>query len=649
MKTIKLKTLTLKHFKGVRDFTLETEGKDIAVYGDNRTGKSTLADAVMWLLFGKDSLNQANFEIKTIEGGETLHGLDHAVEAVFEVGKKAITLRKTYKEQWVKRRGSAHKEFTGHIVDHAIDGVPVKKKEFDEAVKDICPEDLFRLLSDPRHFNVNLHWQDRRKMLLAVCGDVSDSDVIASDKELADLTALLNGKSMDDVRKIVKARQSEINKELDRIPVRIDEITASRIESPRDPKTVQAVIEVCKGNRQELVEKLNQIENGGEIAALQKQVAEIDAKIIAAQNEADEANRKARAVYDDKRRALVVDANVAADALDSLNRELANAKSQREDTLKGIASLEKRMEDLRQEWHETNGQRFDGEETCPTCGQALPHERVQAAQEAHNAAKAKVLADISANGKTAKDAADKLRGDLEGIDERIAVIEADIDGAQSAVAAAKGKIDAHDQEPVRQDAPDTGELEGAKAQTIARIAAIKEGAADGAAEVKEQIAAVDADIEKHQAELLSVEANKRIAVRIEELKKQERELAAEFEANERTVCLIEKFVRAKVAMLEESINSHFKMVRWKLFSENINGGLEETCVATIDGVPYPSANNEARINAGIDIANAFAKHHGIAPFIIVDNAEAVTRLLPSEAQQIRLVVSEADKELRVAA
>jgi hypothetical protein len=102
-------------------------------------------------------------------------------------------------------------------------------------------------------------------------------------------------------------------------------------------------------------------------------------------------------------------------------------------------------------------------------------------------------------------------------------------------------------------------------------------------------------------------------------------------------------------MLEESINSKFKMVQFKLFNENINGGLEETCITTINGVPYPSANNEARINGGIDIANTLSRHHQIAVPMVIDNAEAVVDLLPSVGQQIRLVVSGEDKELRVAA
>jgi len=61
---MKLLSLTLKNFKGIRSFTLDAQGCDISVFGDNATGKTTLADAFMWLLFDKDSANRKDFEIK---------------------------------------------------------------------------------------------------------------------------------------------------------------------------------------------------------------------------------------------------------------------------------------------------------------------------------------------------------------------------------------------------------------------------------------------------------------------------------------------------------------------------------------------------------------------------------------------------------
>src|SRR5690625_7806952 len=77
MKSIKLLNLKLTNFKGVKEFDLNAAGRDIKVFGDNATGKTTLFDAFVWLLFNKDSQNRADFEIKTLVDGKVIHKLDH--------------------------------------------------------------------------------------------------------------------------------------------------------------------------------------------------------------------------------------------------------------------------------------------------------------------------------------------------------------------------------------------------------------------------------------------------------------------------------------------------------------------------------------------------------------------------------------------
>jgi DNA repair exonuclease SbcCD ATPase subunit len=95
---------------------LEPQGKDTNIYGDNATGKTTLADAFMWLLFDKDSQGKTNFEIKTLDkDGQPIHGLDHEVEAVLEVEGKKITLRKVYAEKWTKKKGAAFQFLIGTL------------------------------------------------------------------------------------------------------------------------------------------------------------------------------------------------------------------------------------------------------------------------------------------------------------------------------------------------------------------------------------------------------------------------------------------------------------------------------------------------------------------------------------------------------
>src|SRR5690606_27174175 len=116
--------------------------------------------------------------------------------------------QRTYKEVWTKKRGSPTAEFTGHETLHHIDGVPVTKGEYTAKVAEIADEATWRLLSDPSAFQA-LHWQERRRTLLEICGDLEDADVIASDTSLADLPGILGKRSIDEHRKVVAARRAE--------------------------------------------------------------------------------------------------------------------------------------------------------------------------------------------------------------------------------------------------------------------------------------------------------------------------------------------------------------------------------------------------------------------------------------------------------
>ena len=203
---MKLLKLTLDNFKGIKHFELDTKDGDVAVYGDNATGKTTLFDAFLYLLFGKDSQNKADFAIKTLdEGNNVIPGLDHAVEGVLEISGATRTLKKVYSEVWTKKRGNATKEMTGHTTDYFIDGVPAQKKEYDAFVAGIADEGIFKLLTSPIYFNEQVHWLERRKILLEVCGDITDSEVVGANPELAKLAKILGDRD-DEVKKTDKQR-----------------------------------------------------------------------------------------------------------------------------------------------------------------------------------------------------------------------------------------------------------------------------------------------------------------------------------------------------------------------------------------------------------------------------------------------------------
>ncbi|MBB5324675.1 DNA repair exonuclease SbcCD ATPase subunit [Anoxybacillus tepidamans] len=650
MKEIRLLSLNLKNFKGIRSFSLEANGENVRVYGDNATGKTTLFDAFIWLLFDKDSNNRKDFAIKTLDkNGNVLHNLDHEVEGVFLVDGKQLTLKKVFSEKWTKKRGSVQTEFTGHTTDYFIDGVPVKKKEYDQLISDLIDEDIFKLLTSPSYFNEQLKWQDRRKILLEVCGDVSDEEVIASNASLAKLPEILNGRTIENHRKVIAARRAEINKELEKIPVRIDEI---QLNTPQlddlDKEVLEEEISRLNTEIDEKMTLISNIRNGNAISEKQKQIQEIEIELLQIKQQ-HEAGSKDE-LYKLKARIQEEQSN-----LNILQQKIESINYQQKYNDENIQSIEKRLEELRNEWYQVNLEEFKHEMdcTCPTCGQPLPEEQVAAAREKalaqFNLDKAKRLEEITAKGKQGKEQKERFIQENEKLAKELEKLTSQIQEKQELISKLNEKLKVVEGAivDVTENPQYVAKLQE-KQRLQKEIDELRLAANESIQSIQMEIVELKSKRSQLESDLAKFSIVEQTEKRIKELEDQERELAAEFEKLEHELFLTEEFIRTKVNLLEEKINSRFKYARFKLFETQINGGLQEVCETLYNGVPYSSGlNNAARINVGLDIINTLSEHYGFKAPIFVDNAEAVTKLIDVDSQVICLIVSEKDKQLRV--
>ena len=135
-------------------------------------------------------------------------------------------------------------------------------------------------------------------------------------------------------------------------------------------------------------------------------------------------------------------------------------------------------------------------------------------------------------------------------------------------------------------------------------------------------------------------------VRIQELQEQEKEISQKVQELELQQYQIEEFTKAKIELLENAINSKFELVKFRLFRNQINGGMEECCDTLVNGVPFDDVNNAHKILAGLDIIKTLIKFHNTSAPIFIDNRESINQLCDIDAQIISLVVTE-DKELRI--
>ena len=644
---MKLLKLRLHNFKGCKEFTLEINGNNCTVYGANGTYKTTLYDAFTWLLNGKDSLNRKDFSLKTLDSdNNALPGLDHEVEALFEIDGKQVTLKKVFKEKYTKKRGAVGKDFSGHTTDHSLAGVPVKEKEYNDYVASIASEDIFKMLTNPLFFSETMDWKKRRQVLIDVCGDVSDDDVIASDKALAGLPDILKGRAIDDHRKVVAARRTEINKALEAIPVRIDE--ASRALPDVTGLNAAKIATDLAGKRADLQGKqqeLADIQNGGEVSKKRRHLAELDAEILWLKNEGATTGQKA---VSEKRKSL-------NDTLEFILKHESIVHGHQytiTNNNREINNLKEQCDTLREGWHVESKTEFwyEQSDTCPTCGQQIPEEQLsdtrQKALEIFNLKKVEKLELITAKGKALTDKISSLQTEIKDLEQRIAALQTEINKAKERETSLNTEINNLQKETPEN--PHIIVLENEKKIINEEIAALLTGDQDAIAAAKDALETLNIAILELEQQQLKFKSRKDGEARIEELKQQERTLAAEYERLEGELYLLDLFVKAKVNLLEGRINSKFKIARFKLFIQQINGGIEPCCEVLGNGVPFNSGLNAgARIQTGLDIIRTLCDHYNFYPPIWIDNRESVIEIPEMKNQLIDLYVSAEDKALRV--
>lgn len=632
---MKLTKLELLNFKGLKSFTINLNG-DVVIRGDNATGKTTVFDSVCWLLFGKDSLDRADFEIKTLDGGEPIHKVNHEVTGTFTLDEGGtVELKRVYREKYSSPRGGDI-TLTGHTTDYFVDGVPKKEKEYKEIVSSLVDESIFKLITNPLYFNETYSWQNRRKLLLEMCGDISDEDVIASHDELRRLAELLEGRTVDDHRKVVAAKKTAINKELDMIPVRIDEamrnkpeITSDKAKLIRDIETLSAGIDEVEKQKAIIQNGFSSTEKESKIRDINRQLEAQKSKVLSDYHKQKQHLRCEYEASLTKLKMVEVDRDRCADRRDELNKEIERES--------------KRIATLQSEFDTFNAQQFN-KESCPTCGQALPADKQEILEAEFNANKSKKLEEW----KGLIESAVKLKGNYE---EQQEIMASKIDSLTteasrySDVYSIRFKEYEEYIEPNLEDDPVYADL---KAQLFL-LEIDDEPGAD-----TEELTKLDKELSSMKSKKadLETELNKfklidDINHRIFELENQQQKLVAEKNALDEASFLMDEFIKAKVNMLEESINSRFKLARFKMFNVMLNGNIEECCETTYKGVPYRSMNNAARINVGLDIINALTSYYKVNAPVFIDNAEAVTEFVPVNSQTIKLIVDESEPQLAV--
>jgi len=342
MREIVLRSLRLQNFKCFqsKEFTLTPRTE---IRGDNGAGKTTIYDAVLWVLFGQDSSGSKDFSPRPVAGGG-----DTAVEVILEVDGETLSLKKIMREKWVRKRGQAEQEFTGYEYDHFVNDIPVRKGDYEKKISELCDLKTFQLLTDVYAFP-RLHWREKRQTITKLMKPTDFSEAFADHPEL-------RGEDLINLKEKYKNIQKETNRELQGIPYRIDEL--AKIEKPA--KNLKSL--------------------------------EVEKKKIEAELQGYTSDEP-----------ILSRLELQRSKENTLQNTLKRLKMELDRTQKDIDAKSQDIESLREQSKKEKARVIQINTKCPTCGQSLPPEMVEEIQAKEDAKKQENIAEIVRMGKKTKD------------------------------------------------------------------------------------------------------------------------------------------------------------------------------------------------------------------------------------------------------
>ena len=631
---IKLKSISLTNFKGIKEFASELNGTT-TISGENGTGKSTIFDAFLWLFFGKDSHDQKDFEVKTLNpDGSPIHNLNHEVSACILVDGQEKYFKRVLKEKWVKKRGEETPEMQGHETLFFVNDVPYQAGEYKAQVNAVIPEDVFKLVTSPTYFN-SLPWKERRSILTSICGEIPEPEGYDFIKQRAKEIGI------DKYKAEISAKKKLLKEELQHIPSRIDELYKSTPEPINEAETLkqikdrEGIIEFVNSQIEEASKRYNH--RNSDNLLKQRTLHELKLKLQEIKNRVDYVNRNSETLLKDKIQEAESLRQKTKSAVDSISNDI----SDKQDLIKIVES---EVLGLREKWQKENSKQIvinDSDTLCPACKRPLDDIESKKEQmiSSFNNNKVSVLEDINRNGKSKSESIKRMELEIASLKQELSEKKKSLEDVTSTIEKLKS-------EPIAfrdyTKEPDYIQTE----QAISEIKFV-EITPEDTTELKEKRDLAQYELSELKQKLTINSIVKKNTERINELKKREGELSQQLADLEKTEFQIEGYTRSLITQVEEKVNSMFSLVRFKMFNTLLNGAIEEACEAMVGGVPYSSnLNSAAKINAGIDIINVLSKHYDITAPVFIDNREGVNKIIPTDSQVINLKVTQ-DKVLTI--
>ncbi|WP_343302887.1 AAA family ATPase [Chitinophaga niabensis] len=680
MKTIYLQTLSLRNFKGITDLLIQF-GQSTKISGANESGKSTILSAFFWLLTGKDEFDRKDYEIKNTLRKE-LNAQSHEVEGVFLVNNRELKLKRVYMEDWQKPKGQSQKVFKGHYTEYYVNDVPVSLTEYQADVDAMISPSLIKLLTNPHYFN-SLDWKDQRRGLVDIAGEITNEDIFTSmNSKVTDFSHLREVlgsgkyKDLDDYKKQLGAKKAGLKKDSEQYLPRIDEAKRG-LPDVLDWDDLAKQIKAKKARVEDIDQQLADYSKG--LQEKQKGITALNNEIFLKNTLLDGIRSKIKSGLLENQNGKTSEIASVQNQIDSNNREVS--RLEKEITSKDemverckteIERLDMLIQGNREQWEKINAEKFVFDENgcvCPSCKQQLPVDDVVKTKAGllknFNEGVASRKADEVRKSDRSKEQKAQEEKTLQSLEQAIEDL-----GTQLKVTKEKVPALAQQLADIKELAKNASSIDIEAAVTvlmdkngdalnlldeIEELRKLVKIQTDALGEPvtfekeKAEKATLNEELDELKEKLSRKATIEKTELRIAQLKKEESATAQEIATIEQKEFEIEAYNRAKMDILEKRVNDRFRYVSFRLFDQQVNGGIADTCVCEYKDVPYKTLNTAAKLLAGLDVLNTLSQHYEIYAPVFCDNRESVTFIPEINSQIISLFVSPADTTLRVEA
>ena len=674
MKNVKIKSLTLNNyrcFSGEHEFHADF-GEKTRVSGKNGSGKSTVMNAVMEVLTGKNADGTQADNVRPIVNGQEVEGVDVERTIVLNISGKETEIKKITKQKRERVDGVMQYVPGSNVNSYTVDGISFNQKKLDEFISEnICPPETLLACCNPNAFLSLKSTTDMRAFLEKMAGFDLNEYIKSLGAKFAEIEEITKGHPIEQVQKTLNKQLTDQKKATTKAETEWKYEKAKAVDSGEDDVTRLTEQKVRYENQITILDEQEKSLDDVMAAYDQKSKDILDLKFEQSEiaRKANEGIVQQRKDLDNEIFSLEQDKKTAENSLRMAEMDLKHTGMGVE---RHTAEIKKAQEDWKsyseREYPEENLERIKSEQfdesslICPTCGQDLPEEQAEKIRAEFEQKKAirikseedireqfyqqkdKKLTEITESGnkaaaelKEAKKAQEEAERKIAELKQKITSIAVEIQKKQTELS----KL------PESVDLSDNAEYQNISAEIEKAEEALKQmnNGSEQRREITEKRNGFIRECAKIDAEINNIKQKKQAHEEdVEKLYQAFRESSQKEADIQKRKDILKNFSIKKNERIAEMINPYFEEFQFNFLSYTQNNDPVEVCEMIRKGVEYRNLNYSDKLIVQTDLLCGFQKIQGVSLPIFIDNAESinVSRRPVTNRQMVFLEVTDTD-------